>query len=758
MTEDTEASPMGQPRRRVIDLNQYARQDDPMPQQGRPQPVSAAVEAFRDAMAAAGLGRPEIVPDGKLHRFDTPDEPTAKRKGSGWYIFYHDNIPSGAFGSWAHDISETWSSRANYEMSGVEIEAVRERWRQAREVREATRLQLAAEAARIAAEMWAETPDAASTHPYLARKQVGAFGVKAKPGGALLVAMWSAQGSIIGLQRIFPDGTKRYLTGVAKEGAFGWIEGDQGTVYIAEGYATAASVHMATGHGVAIAFDAGNLEPVAKAVKEVFPQAKLILAADNDRWTKKQDGTPWNVGIEKAQRAAHAAGASVVWPDFRDLSTKPTDFNDLHVLEGIDAVRAQARGYSVRLTDWRMDSLNDKPAPPITWLVEDTIPRGAVIVLAAVGGVGKSMLTLDLALRVAGEPVQGIDLSGTMCSLGHKIAGHGPVVMLAAEDSRDELHRRAFALGLTFPARFYCVTMAELEQPLALVQQGQRGVEGTPFWREVVDQCLTLRPWLIIVDPMSCFVQGDANDPAVGAYSMGLFQGLATKTGAAVILVHHMSKMRDGISSPDAARAAIRGSTALVDHARGAYALWNEKEDKAKKTCEALGEDYKRGKVVKGCLVKHNFRGDDEVTDFVRQENGLLVSASDRIRYQQSIQWPKILDALEIAIAEAAKQGHPFQHTGRHGLFELRERLPEILRTLGEKSLRRAGRELLDSGRVGKYRPAKGGKSEVWLDVPTGDFALGIGELAVGQLIMVDNPVGKTSVPTVANGANENEN
>ena len=85
---------MGQPRRRVIDLNQYARQDDPMPQQGRPQPMNAAVEAFRDAMAAAGLGRPEIVPDGALHRFDLPDE--ARGKNTGWYKFHPDGTPAGA--------------------------------------------------------------------------------------------------------------------------------------------------------------------------------------------------------------------------------------------------------------------------------------------------------------------------------------------------------------------------------------------------------------------------------------------------------------------------------------------------------------------------------------------------------------------------------------------------------------------------------------------------------------------------------------
>lgn len=750
---------MGQTRRRVIDLNQYARQDDPMPQQARPA-LSEAITAFRDAMISAGLAPTDIIPDGKLHRCDAADEPNARRKGSGWYKFNADAIPAGAFGSWAHGFTETWSARPNYEMSREDVAAANEFFTRAKAEAEADRKR-EAEAASSRARQIFDSASEVTDHPYLARKGVAAFGVRVDQRGELIIPMYNSRGEVRGVQRIMPDGQKRFLSGQANSGLFHVITSSSPdasrTVYVCEGYATGASLHMATGETVVVAFNSGNIGPASQAAKEVFPAAKIIIAADNDRWTQIK-GVPKNVGVEAAQKAAQTIGASVVWPEFRDLSTRPKDFNDLAALEGLDAVRAQARGYSVRLTDWRMDSLNDKPAPPITWLVEDTIPRGAVIVLAAVGGVGKSMLTLDLALRVAGGPVPGIDLSGTMYSLGHKIIGHGAVVMLAAEDSRDEIHRRSCSLGLRFPDGFYCITMADLEMPLALVAQGQRGVEATPFWREVVDQCMAIRPALIIIDPMSCFVQGDANDPATGAYAMGMFQGLATKTGAAVVLVHHMSKMRDGITSPDAARAAIRGSTALVDHARGAYALWSEKEDKAKKTCESLGEEYKRGKVVKGCLVKHNFPGDSEIQDFVRQENGLLVAASDRIRYQQSIQWPKILDALTDAIAAAAAQGHPFQHTGRHGLYELRERLPEALRTLGEKSLRRACRDLLDAGRVGKYRPAKGGKAEIWLDVPTGDFALGLGELAVGQLIMDDKLVGKTSAPDFANVADEIEN
>ena len=54
------------------------------------------LEAFRDAIAAAGLTPPdEIIGDGKLHRFSSNGRP---RDESGWYKFFDDDRPAGAFG------------------------------------------------------------------------------------------------------------------------------------------------------------------------------------------------------------------------------------------------------------------------------------------------------------------------------------------------------------------------------------------------------------------------------------------------------------------------------------------------------------------------------------------------------------------------------------------------------------------------------------------------------------------------------------
>lgn len=142
--------------------------------------------------------------------------------------------------------------------------------------------------------------------------------------------MWS-------LQWIAPDGTKRFLPGGRKKGCFhhmGIFE-DGKPIFITEGYATGASVYMATQYPTVIAFDAGNLSPVIEELRKAYPNSPLIIAGDDDK------GKEYNVGREKAEQAAKEHNCSVVFPQFKDLSTNPTDFNDLHVLEELEAVKIQ---------------------------------------------------------------------------------------------------------------------------------------------------------------------------------------------------------------------------------------------------------------------------------------------------------------------------------------------------------------------------------------------------------------------------------
>lgn len=224
-----------------------------------------------------------------------------------------------------------------------EVLAQRERERAERQQAEQARQQAAhAAAARDAVAQLAAASDI-GVSPYLARKGVQAYGVRFAPDGCVLVPLRDAAGDLWNLQRIAPerpaDGTdKLFLKGGRKLGLWHWC-GDPagaGVLLIAEGYATAASVHQATGRPVAVAFDAGNLAHVAKALRQQHRAALLVLCGDDDRATEARTGT--NTGRVKAEAAARAVCGLAVFPE--GLPDGGSDFNDMHQAQGLQAVGA----------------------------------------------------------------------------------------------------------------------------------------------------------------------------------------------------------------------------------------------------------------------------------------------------------------------------------------------------------------------------------------------------------------------------------
>jgi putative DNA primase/helicase len=213
-----------------------------------------------------------------------------------------------------------------------------ERERRERAEREQAQRAAAAEAERI----WATASETGESG-YLARKRVRGHGVRYTPDGWLVVPMRDADGQLWGVQRIAPSPPaagpeKIYLRGARKTGLLHLIgdPADAPVLLIAEGYATAASVHEATGRPVAVAFDAGNLLAVARALRKRYPRAVIVICADDDRETERRTGR--NPGRERAQAAAAAVRGYVALPE--PLPESTTDYNDLLVHSGRDAVRA----------------------------------------------------------------------------------------------------------------------------------------------------------------------------------------------------------------------------------------------------------------------------------------------------------------------------------------------------------------------------------------------------------------------------------
>ena len=380
--------------------------------------ASTNIEAqFAMAMAAYDLAPLEIIADGQRYRFDAPDD--KKGKKSAWYILHSDGVPAGAFGNWKTDLSEKWCGKSDQVLTPAERAEYRARIDKAKQDAEFTRLQLEAEAAAVCAKVLASARDATDDNPYCVRKGIKPYGLKEfKDKRTLIVPIRDAGGAVTSAQFIYEDGTKRLKSHGKVKGCYYSFGGKPvDTLLICEGFATGASLYAVTGYPVAVAFNAGNLEPVARVLRGKLPGIRIIVCADDDRF--KDSG---NTGLICATAAAAAVGGWLAVPVFQSDEGQPTDFNDLHTREGGQVVAAAIAaaapmgnaaaapaGPAVSLTNDRsmiqaadtrtvkIRCASDIKPQPITWLWPGWVPAGKLTILAGAAGTGKTTLALGLA-------------------------------------------------------------------------------------------------------------------------------------------------------------------------------------------------------------------------------------------------------------------------------------------------------------------------------------------------------------------------
>ncbi len=285
---------------------------------------------FRDAIQSTGLMPPDVIEPGRLHRF--PGVGKQNGNTAGWCKLFDDG-QGGCFGDWSSGFSENWQARRENPFTAVERAEFRKRVEETLARAEEEQQSRYKEAADKAVTIWNAAILAPEDHPYLTRKAISAHGARYYDG-ALIIPVRSGD-LLCSLQFINSDGDKRFLSGGRISGCYFSMGSTKGatTLCIAEGYATGATIHQATGYSVAVAFNAGNLEPVAKALRERFPSMSLIVCADDDIET---EGNP---GLTKARQTAKVATARLALPVFGDnRSEGDTDFNDMAALVGLEAV------------------------------------------------------------------------------------------------------------------------------------------------------------------------------------------------------------------------------------------------------------------------------------------------------------------------------------------------------------------------------------------------------------------------------------
>ena len=308
-----------------------------------------------------------------------------------------------AFGDWASDKKYTVFPDAIYILSPAEKQALDIQIAKQRELFHKERQQAQQTVAETAQREYDKMDTAPDTHPYLKRKCVSAGLAKYNPKtDSLVVPLYDTDDKLWSLQYISADGEKRFMAGGRKKGCFCPFGTPSDTIIICEGFATAATVYAASGEYTVAAMDAGNLEPVAMAIRSKYPNARILIAGDND-WEKEP-----NVGAEYAANAAHTVGANVCMPDIHTPGL--SDFNDLAVSQGLDKVKNQidnVLAFAMRpLTGGYVvitaDEFLERTLPPAEYVLYPMIPKNGLSLLYAERGAGKTFMALAIACAVAG--------------------------------------------------------------------------------------------------------------------------------------------------------------------------------------------------------------------------------------------------------------------------------------------------------------------------------------------------------------------
>jgi len=278
------------------------------------------IDEFRQAMQAAGIQYfGEIIADGSLHRFHIEGHKPSSLNGA--YTLHLDGYPAGFFQDFKTGLSQTWKKLGGSCVSYALLKQIKEtKLKHESEIRHKHK-----EAANKAVFIWSRSKPITkqSEHAYLVNKCIQPH-VARFYRDDLVIPIYNESDQLVNLQFISPEGDKRFLSGGRKRGCFHLLGELSEKILICEGFATGASLHEDSGQRVVIAFDAGNLLPVGKNIRELAPDSEIIICGDNDHPTKEY---PEGIGQAKTREAALSIGGKILIPplpgqDWNDYLTR----------------------------------------------------------------------------------------------------------------------------------------------------------------------------------------------------------------------------------------------------------------------------------------------------------------------------------------------------------------------------------------------------------------------------------------------------
>ena len=490
-----------------------------------------------------------IYIDGQLHRYKLHGDKTGQKSGA--YCFFSDNWPAGWAMSWKTGKNSvlTWAfardkldgdgkSYFSDEKYQAAIRLSKQHQAKLQAQREAERAE-ASDKARVIAET---LPKAPLIHKYLVKKNVETHGNMRydEEQNALVLPLTDIDGNVQSLQYIHEDGSKRFYQGAATKGAFfgislEYLDNDKDNkipILIAEGYATAATVHELTNMPVIAAMNCYNIAPVAEAFKKKYPHHKIIIMADNDAMTI---GNP---GLTHAREACKKLGLTdFIYPVFGDAYKELTDWNDFCRIEGeqrtakalVEKIKfccksKERQSILGKVREIDAQTLRYKEFPPIKWAVEGFLPSG-LSVLAGGPKVGKSILSLHLSLAV--------------CTGGYAFGKipvqQGDVLYLALEDTDRRLKERIIGSDIDDD-----IDISRLRLATYVPRQYEGGMEYIQDWLEENPEAR-----LVIIDTLQKFrkqLSGKNSMYSEDYDVMSDIKKLADEFDVPILVIHHLKK------------------------------------------------------------------------------------------------------------------------------------------------------------------------------------------------------------------------
>ena len=478
-------------------------------------------------------------------------------------------------------------SEAIAKLTGGEVVSLSESDRAARRKWQAEQTEKAAQEREDAIEhaqrRWDRARPVDGANGYLERKGIAPCGARSE-GRNLLVPMWDDQGDLINVQTIPPEegGTKLFQKSAPTVGGRFYIGiAMTGNTIICEGFATGASIFEATAERVCVAFSQGQIENIAREMQAAG--VPIIIAADR-----------------KALAAMDALGARLGVPVIAPPPNLENgdDFNDQMLEQGVEAVAATFRQGKIdfanrpppppeppfcAITFVDAMSFNEADIPVRPWIVPGAILRGVTHILAAPGGTGKSLFTIQLALMLASGDSWGRWKPKQKCR----------VLIVNAEDDIDEQRRRISAARIVMDMDTASVRggimVADNPSSILVSKPGDKGGNvATPLAEQLQAIVKHHAIDVVIVDPFAETFDGDENSNTDTKWAMKIWRDdIARACNCAVYLVHHTTKNAgDRAGSAD----VIRGASAVVNSARMAATLFVMTKEEA----ELLGVDEEK--------------------------------------------------------------------------------------------------------------------------------------------------------------------